>query len=84
MVVLLISKSDWQEKATCESPGVVRFHENVPRECVEYILWDDRIELLGPRKAGRPRPWLERVCGRGRQGRGGIRRFSLGASPTQG
>ncbi len=56
MVVLLVSETEWQNKAEY-SPTVVRFHTNVPPECVAYILWDDRIELLEPHKAEQPKPW---------------------------
>ena len=57
MVVLLVSKNEWQDKADCETPNVVRFHASVPPECVEYVLCDDRIEFLGKRKADHPKPW---------------------------
>jgi len=57
MVVLLISRDAWQDRAEAESADIVRFHESVPRECVEYILWDDRIEFLGSAGAVRPKPW---------------------------
>ena len=40
-----------------ESAEIVRFHTNVPPEWVEYVLWDDRVEFVGERKAHEPRPW---------------------------
>lgn len=40
-----------------EAPDVFRFHAALPPECIEYILWDDRITFVGPEKAGRPRAW---------------------------
>ncbi|HUU21473.1 MAG TPA: hypothetical protein VM389_02970 [Phycisphaerae bacterium] len=57
MVVLLIRKSEWDGRADPEGPSIVRFHESVPRECVEYILWSDRIEFVGAQHARPPKPW---------------------------
>ncbi len=38
-------------------PSIVRFHYGLPVEWIEYILWDDRVEFVGERKAHEPRPW---------------------------
>jgi hypothetical protein len=40
-----------------ETAEVLRFHSALPAESIEYILWDDRIEFLGPRRVRQPRPW---------------------------
>ena len=57
MVVLLIAKSQWEGRATPEHDDILRFHGRVPPECVEYILWPDRVEFVGGRKAREPKPW---------------------------
>jgi len=57
MVVLVIDRNRWDGRATRESPDIARFHQSIPPECIEYILWSDRIELLGKRKAPGPKPW---------------------------
>jgi hypothetical protein len=40
-----------------EGPEIVRFRYDLPREWVEYILWDDRVEFVGEQQAGRPERW---------------------------
>ena len=57
MIVLLISKDEWDARASREAPDIARFHESIPRECIEYVLWRDRIEFLGPARARGPKPW---------------------------
>ena len=57
MVVFLISKNEWENRATREGGNIAQFHENVPRECIEYILFGDRIEFVGDRRAAEPKPW---------------------------
>jgi hypothetical protein len=57
MVCLLIRRSEWEGRATVEHDDILRFHEHVPPECVEYVLWRDRIEFVGERRAARPKPW---------------------------
>jgi hypothetical protein len=57
MVVLVIDRNHWDGRATRESPDIARFHQSIPAECIEYILWSDRIEFLGRRKARPARCW---------------------------
>ena len=57
MIVVLISKDEWQHRATREAEDVARFHESIPPECIEYILWGERIEFVGAAKAEWPKPW---------------------------
>jgi len=68
MVVLVVSKEEWDPHATPRGPNVVEFHRNVPRECIEYILWSDRLEFVGVEKGRQPRPWgvarFKRAAGR--------------------
>ncbi len=68
MVVILISRSEWDTRATPEHDNILRFHERVPPECIEYILWPDRVEFVGLRRAAGPRAWgiarFKRVAGR--------------------
>lgn len=58
-VVLLLDRSkvragvDYDE----ETSAVYRFHTGLPPDNIEYILYDDRIEFLGQRKAKQPKPW---------------------------
>ena len=40
-----------------ETAEVLRFHSALPAGSIEYILWDDRIEFRGGRRAREPRPW---------------------------
>ena len=66
MIVLLISKTQWEGKADRESDSVVRFHTSVPPQEVEYVICDERIEFLGAAKARSPKPWgIARFCKRG-------------------
>ncbi len=57
MICLVISKNEWDGRASLDSETIARFHESVPPECVEYILWSDRIEFRGQRKARSPGSW---------------------------
>jgi hypothetical protein len=57
MVVVVINKVEWAGRADREHAEIARFHESIPPECVEYILWSDRIEFCGERKARGPKPW---------------------------
>jgi len=57
MVVLLIARSEWENRATPEHDNILRFHERVPPECVEYILWPGRVEFVGSQQARGPKPW---------------------------
>jgi len=58
-VVLLLDEREWAEGIDYdkETPEVLRFHSGLPPESLEYLLWDDRIEFLGERKAKWPKPW---------------------------
>jgi len=68
MIVLVVSKGEWEAHATAHGPNIVEFHRNVPKECIEYILWSDRLEFVGADKARDPRPWgvarFKRASGR--------------------
>ena len=57
MICLVMSKNEWDGRASLDSETIARFHESVPPECVEYILWGDRIEFCGPRRARSPGSW---------------------------
>ena len=57
MIVIVVSKDEWDADATAENAKIARFHKSVPPECIEYILWPDRIEFVGARKARSPKPW---------------------------
>jgi len=58
MVVLVMSRREWEGLAEREgNSDVLRFRTNIPRECLEYVLWDDHIEFVGPQRAKQPRPW---------------------------
>lgn len=57
MIVLVISKDEWDSKADRDADNIVRFRQNVPPECIEYIIWSDRIEFVGLGAAKRPKPW---------------------------
>ena len=56
MIVLVMSREQWDGRATC-TEKIAQFHTDIPADCVEYILWPDRIEFLGAAKARSPRPW---------------------------
>ncbi len=57
MVVLVVSKDEWDSKAEAETDHIVRFHTSVPPECVEYIIYDDHIDFVGGAKARKPKRW---------------------------
>ncbi|HUT01015.1 MAG TPA: hypothetical protein VM031_01070 [Phycisphaerae bacterium] len=57
MVVLVINRNEWDGRAEREAPDIARFHESIPAEHIEYILWSDRIEALGERKPPAPKCW---------------------------
>ncbi|MGB2823961.1 MAG: hypothetical protein WBF17_23480 [Phycisphaerae bacterium] len=57
MIVVVIDRNEWDSRATREAPDIARFHESIPSECIEYVLWSDRIEFVGRRKAPAPKPW---------------------------
>jgi len=57
MVCFLIDKHEWDGRAQREHVEIARFHQSIPAECIEYILWSDRIEFCGERKARAPKPW---------------------------
>jgi hypothetical protein len=59
MVVLVVDRGELVEGRhfSYEGPKIVRFHGNVPREWIEYILWDDRVEFVGAARAAAPKPW---------------------------
>lgn len=57
-VVILLDAREVEQDVHYERSGeVLRFFAGMPAECVEYILWDDRIEFLGEQKAREPKPW---------------------------
>jgi len=56
MIVLVMSREQWDGRATC-TEKIAQFHTNIPADCVEYILWPERIEFLGAMKARSPRRW---------------------------
>ena len=58
VVVLLLDQNAWEGRATLDTPTIARFRESIPRECIEYIAWDDHIEFLGQRSARGPRSWV--------------------------
>ena len=57
MIAVLIDKTQWDGLAIREAPEMARFHKSIPRENIEYILWSDRIEFVGLRRAKAPKPW---------------------------
>ena len=57
MVVFLIDTDEWDGRAEAENEQIARFHESIPPECIEYILFSDRIDFCGQRKAAGPKPW---------------------------
>ena len=57
MIVLVLSKNAWDGRASLDTATIARFHQSIPPECIEYIIWSDRIEFAGSQKARRPRPW---------------------------
>ena len=57
MIVFVIDKYEWEGRATVENDEIVRFHEPIPADRIEYILWADRIEFRGAHKAAKPKPW---------------------------
>ena len=68
MIVFVISKDQWDTHASPRGPSIVEFHRKIPRDCIEYILYSDRLESVGLGKARRRRPWgtarFKRVRGR--------------------
>jgi hypothetical protein len=40
-----------------ETDEVARFHQDLPPEWIEFILWDDDVEFVGARPADSPSPW---------------------------
>ena len=57
MIVVVLDKDEWDSRGLSETPKIARFHHSIPPDCIEYILWGDRIEFVGLRKARQPRPW---------------------------
>jgi len=57
MVVFVVSGDRWEDKATAVGPTIAMFHQNIPPECIQYILWSDRIEFVGGEKARTPTRW---------------------------
>jgi len=57
MIVFVVSKDEWDSRATPETEVIARFHERIPPECIEYIIWPDRVEFVGAERARSPRPW---------------------------
>jgi len=59
MVVLVLDGEDMPAAFERQGRGglIFRFHAALPPECVEYVLYDDRIEFVGGERAERPRPW---------------------------
>jgi len=58
-VVLLLDSREFRPGVEYDEqgPSILRFHSGLPPESIAYILWDDRIEFLGDRKAGEPKAW---------------------------
>jgi len=57
MICLVIDKNTWDGRASLDTDRIVRFHEDIGPEHIEYILSDDRIEFVGASKARTPKPW---------------------------
>ena len=58
VVVLLLDKEDIPvEFEMASEHDTLRFRSHVGPEYIEYVLWDDRIDFAGRKKATRPRPW---------------------------
>jgi len=61
MIVVLLDRRELEPDVDYEPQGrdgsVLRFHRGLPPDVVEYILFDDRIEFVGVRKARLPKPW---------------------------
>jgi hypothetical protein len=58
-VVLLLDAREVKPGEDYDRQGqeIFRFRSGMPPEKIEYILWDDRVEFLGKRKARWPRAW---------------------------
>jgi len=57
-IVLLFDRDDMPEAfEPAREPETIRFRSRIGPECIEYVLWDDRIEFAGARPTARPRPW---------------------------
>jgi len=58
-VVLVVDTREAQPGVDYDEngPSIVRFHYGLPAEWIEYILWDDRVEFVGERKANAPKSW---------------------------
>ena len=57
-IVLLFDREDMpQAFEPASQSDTLRFRSPLGPEYVEYILWDDRIEFVGPGKARSPKPW---------------------------
>jgi len=58
MIVLVFDKENIDVPFEMASEhDTLRFRSPVGPEWIEYVLWDDRIEFLGKRKAASPKPW---------------------------
>lgn len=57
MVVLVIDDREIARVAEPDGPHIVRFFSSIAPECVEYILYNDRIDFLGEKHADGPKPW---------------------------
>ncbi|MFH1567743.1 MAG: hypothetical protein ABIL09_07055 [Gemmatimonadota bacterium] len=79
-VVLVLDREALAEGMhfTQESPAIYRFHGALGREQIEYILWADRIEFRGERRAPEPPAW-----GRARFKRQGGRYVPLSQPPVR-
>jgi hypothetical protein len=58
-VVLVLDRTTVEEGVHYhhDSPEIFRFHSGIPREAIEYILWDDRVEFVGAQQAKLPKRW---------------------------
>ena len=59
MIVLVLDRREFVRDVHYEQrgPSILRFHRGLPAEAVEYILFDDRVEFTGERKAKHPKAW---------------------------
>lgn len=58
MIVLLLDKENMPVPfELAGEKNTLRFRQPLRPQFIEYILWDDRIEFVGRRKARQPKPW---------------------------
>ena len=58
MIVLVFDREDMSVAfEPAKEKQTLRFRSHLGPEYIEYVLWDDRIEFVGARRAHRPGPW---------------------------